>query len=54
MGIKLGWKVAILFVLSYVIFWGFFMELGLAIILPIIYLYIETRLKQSPKNTRNY
>lgn len=46
MGIKLGWKVLIIFIISYVVFWGFFMELGLALLVPFAYFYVEKKFQK--------
>ena len=46
MGIKLGWRVFILFIISYVVFWAIFAELGLAIVVPLAYWYVENKFQK--------
>lgn len=50
MGIKLGWRVFILFIISYIVFWAIFAEFGLAITVPFFYWYLESKFQRKQKN----
>jgi len=48
MGIKLGWRVLILFILTYIILWGILglMTFDLALIIPLFYWYLESKFQR--------
>jgi len=51
MGIKLGWRVLILFILSYIIMWAIFAVItpGGAVAITLMYWYIESKFQKKEK-----
>ncbi len=49
MGLNLGWRVFILSILSYVIFWGIFAEFSLVMLVPLTYWYLHIKFQKKEK-----